>query len=86
MRPLLGVIDFLCMQGYRKNAGMNYNATALANAITEYDAATSAYRAFGLSNVFAASLYHPYYLCLGTSCNCAFDPPAGAMCSTWCGW
>eukprot|EP00041_Stephanoeca_diplocostata_P028095 m.786256 g.786256 ORF g.786256 m.786256 type:complete len:77 (-) comp23305_c1_seq18:303-533(-) len=46
MRPLLGVIDFLCMQGYRKNAGMNYNATALANAITEYDAATSAYRAF----------------------------------------
>lgn len=19
--------------------------------------------------------YHPYYLCLGTHCNCAFDPP-----------
>ena len=30
----------------------------------------------GLAEVYAPSLYHPYYLCLGTQCNCAFDPPA----------
>ena len=45
-------------------------------AIADYDAAFAAYRAFGLADVFAPSLYHPYYLCLGTQCNCALDPPA----------
>ena len=29
----------------------------------------------GLAESYAPSLYHPYYLCLGTHCNCAFDPP-----------
>ena len=37
--------------------------------------AWAGYRAFGLAEVYAPSLYHPYYLCLGTHCNCAFDPP-----------
>ena len=39
-------------------------------------AAWAAYRAYGLAEFYAPSLYHPYYLCLGTHCNCAFDPPA----------
>jgi hypothetical protein len=51
------------------------NASALAAGIQKYDAAIGAYRAFGLANVRAASLYHPYYLCLGTTCSGAFDPP-----------
>jgi hypothetical protein len=51
------------------------NSSALAAAIDHYDAAFLAYRAFGLANVHAASLYHPYYLCLGTTCSGAFDPP-----------
>ena len=62
--------------GYRKQHGMAYDAVALAAAIADYDAAFAAYRAFGLADVFAPSLYHPYYLCLGTQCNCALDPPA----------
>eukprot|EP00038_Savillea_parva_P017329 m.19844 g.19844 ORF g.19844 m.19844 type:complete len:597 (+) comp3731_c0_seq1:39-1829(+) len=65
-------------QGFRKGAHMPWNATTLANAINDYDAAYAEYRAFGLAEVYAASLYHPYYLCLGTACNCAFDPPPGA--------
>eukprot|EP01048_Picozoa_sp_COSAG05_P010484 COSAG05_NODE_926_length_6575_cov_6.025324_4_plen_294_part_00 len=52
-----------------------FNKTELAAAITDYDAAWAAYRAYGLSEFYAPSLYHPYYLCLGTHCNCAFDPP-----------
>ena len=51
-----------------------FDPKALASAIADYDNAWAAYRAFGLSHVFAPSLYHDYYLCLGTSCNCAFDP------------
>ena len=53
---------------------MRDNATVVA-ALESYDAAWAAYRAFGFSCFQAASLYHPYYLCLGTSCNGAFDPP-----------
>ena len=52
-----------------------FNKTALGDAILGYDAAWAGYRAFGLAEVYAPSLYHPYYLCLGTHCNCAFDPP-----------
>jgi hypothetical protein len=66
-------------QGYRKDANMPWNATVLSAAISAYDAAYAGYRAFGLAEVHAASLYHPYYLCLGTSCNCAFDPPNGSV-------
>ena len=29
--------------------------------------------------MYAPSLYHPYYLCLGTQCNCAFNPPAADL-------
>eukprot|EP00051_Salpingoeca_urceolata_P017174 m.232240 g.232240 ORF g.232240 m.232240 type:complete len:149 (+) comp18882_c0_seq6:91-537(+) len=36
-----------------------------------------AYQAYGLSELYAPSLYHPYYLCLGTQCNCGVSPPAG---------
>ena len=53
---------------------MRHNAT-IKKALDRYDSAWSAYRAFGLANKHAASLYHPYYLCLGTTCNGAFDPP-----------
>lgn len=60
--------------GYRKVHNMSYDAAALSAAVRDYDAALAAYRAFGLADVFAPSLYHPYYLCLGTACNCAFDP------------
>ena len=49
-----------------------FDPKALAEAIADYNAAWAGYPAFGLANVFAPSLYHPYYLCLGTSCNCAF--------------
>eukprot|EP01065_Artemidia_motanka_P005920 TRINITY_DN12878_c0_g1_i1.p1 TRINITY_DN12878_c0_g1~~TRINITY_DN12878_c0_g1_i1.p1 ORF type:complete len:588 (+),score=184.61 TRINITY_DN12878_c0_g1_i1:65-1765(+) len=65
-------------QGYRKDRKMQYDAAALAAAIADYDSAFGAYRAFGLVNGFAPSLYHPYYLCLGTDCTGAFDPPPGA--------
>ena len=44
-----------------------------------YDSAWAAFRAFGLGTTQAASLYHPYYLCLGTTCNGAFDPPSSDM-------
>jgi hypothetical protein len=66
-------------QGYRKLHSMPWDATALAAAISDYDAAYAEYRAFGLAEIYAASLYHPYYLCLGTSCNCAFDPAPGTV-------
>merc|ERR1711862_1006617 len=39
-----------------------------------YDAAWVAYRAFGLAEPYAPSLYHDYYLCLGTQCTGALDP------------
>ena len=42
--------------------------------ICDYDAAWRAYRAFGLANVFAPSLYHDYYFCIGDSCNGSFEP------------
>ena len=51
-----------------------FNQTELTAAICTYDAAQLAYRAFGLANVFAASLYHDYYLCLGDDCNGSFEP------------
>jgi hypothetical protein len=60
---------------YQK-ADSSFNKTELAGAIEAYDSAWAAYRAFGLAEFYAPSLYHPYYLCLGTQCNCAFDPPA----------
>ena len=64
-------------QGYKQQHRIaSFDAAALAAAIVDYDAAFAAYRAFGLADVFAPSLYHPYYLCLGTQCNCALDPPA----------
>ena len=53
----------------------SFNKTELGAAISAYDAAWAAYRAYGLAEFYAPSLYHPYYLCLGTHCNCAFDPP-----------
>lgn len=59
---------------HNKTLPMRHNATVVA-ALESYDAAWAAYRAFGLSCFQAASLYHPYYLCLGTTCNGAFDPP-----------
>ena len=49
------------------------------DALKLYDARWSAYRAFGLATTHAASLYHDYYLCLGTTCNGAFDPPDADM-------
>ena len=55
------------------------NKTELASAILAYDAAWAAYRAYGLAEFYAPSLYHPYYLCLGIQCNCAFDPPAADL-------
>ena len=36
-----------------------FNATELAAAILAYDAAWAAYRAYGLAEVYAPSLYHP---------------------------
>lgn len=64
--------------GFRKDAGMSYNASALTQAVADYDVRKQAYRSFGLIEPYAASLYHDYYLCLGDGCNCAFSPPAGA--------
>ena len=61
------------------------NASTLTSLIGAYDAALGAYRAFGIANVQAASLYHPYYLCLGTSCSGAFEPPACEMGPTFAG-
>lgn len=61
-------------QGYRKDHGLQWNAGLLKQAIADYDSAFGAYRAFGLSEEYAPSLYHDYYLCLGTQCNGAFDP------------
>jgi hypothetical protein len=60
--------------GFKKSHNMSFDPGALNAAIVDYDAAFTAYRAYGLSDVFAPSLYHPYYLCLGTKCSCAFDP------------
>jgi hypothetical protein len=51
----------------------------VAAQIEVYDGAFGAYRAFGLGNVHAPSLYHDYYLCLGTTCNGGFNPPASDM-------
>ena len=62
-----------------QNADPTFNKTDLREAIVGYDAAWSGYKAFGLAEVYAPSLYHPYYLCLGTACNCAFDPPAADL-------
>jgi hypothetical protein len=64
-------------QTYRQDRDMPdlVNGTCLHGALREYDAAWAAYRAFGLAEIYAASLYHPYFLCLGTGCNSAFDPP-----------
>ena len=67
---------------YQSYAAANHlplllSPTELTNALEKYDGAWSAYRAFGLANIFSASLYHPYYLCLGDFCNASFDPPAG---------
>ena len=78
---LYGIIDTswpllrqaYCMQ-HNYPLPMKSNVT-IEQALNRYDAAWSAYRAFGLANKYAASLYHPYYLCLGTTCNGAFDPP-----------
>ena len=56
-----------------------FNKTELADGILAYDAAWAAYRAYGLAEFYAPSLYHPYYLCLGIQCNCAFDPPAADL-------
>ena len=74
-------------QGFLKGAGNAappscgpntvFNQTELTAAICDYDAAQMAYRAFGLANVFAASLYHDYYFCLGDDCNGSFEPGAG---------
>lgn len=68
----------LLQYAYRRANGMNPSMTTaeLATTITAYDGAWGAYRAFGLAEVFAPSLYHPYYLCLGTTCNGAFNPPS----------
>ena len=40
-------------------SGSHFNATELGEAILAYDAAWAAYRAFGLAEVYAPSLYHP---------------------------
>ena len=55
-------------------AQVRFNQSALDEAIHDYDAAWEAYRAYGLANVFAPSLYHDYYFCLGTNCSGDFDP------------
>eukprot|EP00051_Salpingoeca_urceolata_P017172 m.232290 g.232290 ORF g.232290 m.232290 type:complete len:727 (+) comp18882_c0_seq12:64-2244(+) len=77
---LYSVIDAawrVMVQGYRKTHNLSYNATELLQAIADYDARMMAYQAYGLSELYAPSLYHPYYLCLGTQCNCGVSPPAG---------
>jgi len=60
--------------GYLKLHGHEFNATALNQTIADYYSHFGAYKAFGLANRYAASLYHDYYLCLGTFCTGAFDP------------
>ena len=66
----------LLQHAYRQAHGISplLNPLQLAAQIHTYDAAFGAYRSFGLANVDAASLYHDYYLCLGTSCNNGFTP------------
>jgi len=59
----------------KHNLTLPMTNVSLVQALDRYDSAWAAYRAFGLANKHAASLYHPYYLCLGTTCNSAFDPP-----------
>jgi hypothetical protein len=63
----------------KKNLTLPMRPPQLEAALARYDAAWSAFRAFGLANTHAASLYHPYYLCLGTTCNGGFDPPPADM-------
>lgn len=85
--------------GYRKQNNMTFDAAALQRAVAEYDSRWAGYQAFGLSEVYAASLYHDYYLCLGNDCDNAFvsdgkDPGIGATvdafrgegCYTFPGW
>jgi hypothetical protein len=64
--------------GYAKIHGLPFDATALNTSLEAYDARWAGYRAFGLTNRYAASLYHDYYLCLGTECSGAFSPLPGA--------
>eukprot|EP00040_Diaphanoeca_grandis_P024403 m.134036 g.134036 ORF g.134036 m.134036 type:complete len:573 (+) comp29715_c0_seq1:24-1742(+) len=68
--------------GYRKNNKMSFSQANLTQAIADYDNAWGAYKAFGISELYAASLYHDYYLCLGDDCDNAFvsdgkDPGMG---------
>ena len=46
-------------QHSKPTSGSHFNATELGEAILAYDAAWAAYRAFGLAEVYAPSLYHP---------------------------
>eukprot|EP01047_Picozoa_sp_COSAG01_P060032 COSAG01_NODE_7297_length_3262_cov_8.165033_3_plen_92_part_00 len=67
---------------YASKDRAGFNSTELGAAIGSYDAAWAAYRAFGLAEVYAASLYHPYYLCLGARQHPSLLPNRGAsICS-----
>jgi hypothetical protein len=71
------LLQYAYRQSHKLEPAFPFTTPAeLADGIVKYDAAFSAYRAYGLAEVYAPSLYHPYYLCLGTTCNSAFDPPA----------
>jgi hypothetical protein len=78
---IVGAAWPLLQHAYRKKHKLPSLMTPqqISDKIAEYDAAFVAYRAFGLANVNAASLYHDYYLCLGTTCNGGFSPPACDM-------
>lgn len=71
----------LIAETYRQKHNMPplLSPECLRAAVEAYDGAFAAYRAFGLSEPMAASLYHPYHLCLGTTCNNAFEPPETDM-------
>jgi len=74
---LFGIIDAawrVMAEGYRKDNGVQWSSIALQQAIADYDSAFFAYRAYGLAEPYAPSLYHDYYLCLGTDCTGALDP------------
>jgi hypothetical protein len=65
---------------YASKDRAGFNSTELGAAIGSYDAAWAAYRAFGLAEVYAASLYHPYYLCLGARQHPSLrSPTAGPL-------
>jgi len=74
---LFGVIDAawrVMAEGYRKDHGLQWSSAALQQAIADYDTAFVAYHALSLAEPYAPSLYHDYYLCLGTQCTGALDP------------